>query len=134
MADLFDLASHGSTHELELVLFCEGKNPNVKSKFAGMTPLHMAALNNEHGAVQLLLAKGADPNAQDDLGATPLHYAAKHGALDVVLLLLGSGANPLIKDARKGATALEWAVNEGNEGIAQVLATVAKVQFYPKAA
>ena len=40
----------------------------------------------------LLISKGADINAADDLHRTPLHTACKNGKQDVVKLLLERGA------------------------------------------
>ena len=44
----------------------------------GVTPLHVAALNNTE-ACSMLLKYNADVNSTTNLGYTPLQYAAKHG-------------------------------------------------------
>jgi hypothetical protein len=42
--------------------------------YVGDTPLHLAAAALRVKAAKLLLASGADANAQNRRGATPLHY------------------------------------------------------------
>jgi ankyrin repeat protein len=59
---------------------------------SGQTPLHLAAKAGYTGMVQLLLAKGADVNAEDGDGRTPLSYAAQRPA--ILELLLAAHANP----------------------------------------
>ena len=44
----------------------------------GVTPLHIAALNNTE-ACSMLLKYNADVNSTTNLGYTPLQYATKHG-------------------------------------------------------
>ena len=70
------------------------------------TPLHAAA-NKE--TAELLIAKGADINAKDNLGGTPLFWAALEGNEEVAELLIGQGAD-VNATGPKGWTALHWAV------------------------
>lgn len=52
------------------------------------TPLHMATRNNYYAAVELLLKRGANPNAKLSNGFTPLLIAATRNFLPIVILLL----------------------------------------------
>lgn len=61
----------------------------------GTTPLVWASALGSTEAVQLLLANGADPNAENAFGVTPLIAAATEPAK--VKLLLAAGANPKAK-------------------------------------
>ena len=58
----------------------------------GDTALHIAAYRGDAAAVDVLLERGAKPDALDDDGATPLLYGA--GNEDIVRTLLAHGANP----------------------------------------
>lgn len=61
------------------------------------------------GAMQLLLDRGANVNAEtDDLRMTPLHFACKDGNVRGIKLLLEYGANPYAVDFH-GRTPLHYA-------------------------
>jgi hypothetical protein len=62
--------------------------------------------------VKLLLAKGAEVNAQDKRGRTALIVASKDGYREVVQILLAYGADVNGRD-KKGNTALDWASFSG---------------------
>jgi hypothetical protein len=81
LADLLDPVDY-STHVNQLILAKQliehGANVNAVSKPKGATPLHKACCTasvTNLDFVELLLQKGANPNAQDCLGLTPLMYA-----------------------------------------------------------
>ena len=62
-----------------MVINYSPNNLDVNSKnHIGVTPLHVAALNNTE-ACSVLLNYNADVNSTTNLGYTPLQYAAKHG-------------------------------------------------------
>lgn len=67
---------------------------------------------NNHGLLallKLLLARGADPGAQDLRGVSVLHAAAMHGMIEITDALLAHGADPKRRDAI-GRNAYEIAV------------------------
>ena len=73
----------------------------------GLTPLHVAAWRGDPGMIDLLLARGADPNARLELtdfdrrqpievrhpGNTPLHVAARFGQTNAIIRLVRGGAD-----------------------------------------
>jgi len=88
-------------------LLNKGFDPDSPNEF-GKTPLMYAAQANALGAVRLLLAHGANPNAEtiepwdrcrytvNSKHVTPLHYAVRYGSAALVDLLLDNGAVPFI--------------------------------------
>jgi hypothetical protein len=83
----------------------------------GQTDLHFASQTDKTlPTARVLLAKGADVNAQDKYGWTPLHVAAFYGAERVVDLLLAEGADPL-KVTRGGDTAYLIALSKGHKAL-----------------
>ena len=73
----------------------------------GETPLHRAAVKGHKEVVELLIAKGADVNAKDNLGT--LRYAASGGRKEVVEVLIAAGTDVNAKD-RHGKTPLDHAI------------------------
>lgn len=67
-------------------------------------------------AVEYLISKKADVNAQDSIGATPLHLAIwkGHNSIAVILLEHGASPNAMSKD---GMTPLDIAMMQGNQTI-----------------
>ena len=65
----------------------------------GFTPLHLAAFFGGGGAVRMLLAAGAPPDADADnpAGVRPLHSATAAGDHDAVRALLEAGAAPDVR-------------------------------------
>ena len=73
-----------------------------------ITPLQLAALNNDNPAVvRTLLDNGANIEAKSDDGGTPLHAASHNENPAVVRTLLDNGANIQAKD-NSGATPWTW--------------------------
>jgi len=90
-------------------------------KGTGYTPLGLAEFANNHDKmVQLLIAHGADVNAQGSSGATPLFWAVMRDQKDDVKFLLDHGANPNLADAYKD-TPLICAVQLGFESLVEPL-------------
>ena len=97
---------------LDALLHDQSPNEKAASKCCTgkLSPLAVCAqtaINDPVAGIrimELLLAAGADPNAQCDMGLTPLHWASTPA---VARILLANGADPRIRDT-KGRTALEY--------------------------
>ncbi|MGV8125180.1 MAG: ankyrin repeat domain-containing protein [Candidatus Xenobiia bacterium LiM19] len=75
------------------------KSPELikKKSEQGYTPLHVAAIGVVKGdkaveMVRMLVSRGADVNATDNLGDTPLHIAARNGRGEIARALIEGGA------------------------------------------
>lgn len=64
-----------------------------------------AQTTRDIGAIELLVARGADPDLANAEGNGPLMMAARHGLVDAVIVLLKAGADPR-RANRHGTTAL----------------------------
>lgn len=84
----------------------------------GLTPLHGAAIYNNHGAAKALLEAGAQPDIEDKYGNTPLSRAVhSYGDdLSVISLLLRYGADPLHKN-KFGVNPYELAEKRGDADV-----------------
>ena len=93
---------------------------DVNAKMWRRTPLHRAAREGYKEIVELLIAKGADVNANEDCGWTPLHLAASRSHEEIVELLIAKGADVNAKE-KFGWTPLGEAVFKGKKEIAALL-------------
>jgi ankyrin repeat protein len=91
------VARQGDGPKLATLLRDDAKLRDVRTSL-GSTPLHLAAMNPDASAMEVLLAAGADANARDADGSTPLHMAAYASRTSHVRRLLAAGADPLIKN------------------------------------
>lgn len=69
---------------------------------------------------ELLLSKGANPNAQTEDGQTALMYAAQSGDVELVKTLLNKGADPTLQN-RGGFTALQLAISLQRTSVIELL-------------
>ena len=93
---IHDAARLGRRAEVERLLAAEPKARDARTP-TGATPLHYAALNEDSGPLQALIAAGAAIDARDGEGRTPLHMAAFATRTTNARLLLEAGADPLAK-------------------------------------
>jgi len=78
--------------------------------FQKATALHLAVLRNQHAAIRLLIARGADLDRRDfPDNAAPLHFAAAHGDLETIALLVDAGADIDGRGDDHGVGVLGWA-------------------------
>jgi len=83
-------------------------------------------------AVELLLSKGAHPEAVDHKGKTPLHLAAWNGEIPLVTLLLATGVNINAIDV-ENRTPLFYAIGSGDTSLVELfLVKKADVNVQPK--
>jgi ankyrin repeat protein len=76
------------------LLIERGANVNAAADNAQrVTPLHAAAAVCDRETTRLLLERGADPNARQQLEYAPLHGAASRGDIEMAKMLLASGAD-----------------------------------------
>lgn len=94
-------------------LLSEAVKADVNARgWAGMSPLLFACASAAEGAVDALLAGGADVHGVDDAGNTALHFACKSGSVAIISSLLAAGAAITARNA-VGRTALHTSVAHG---------------------
>lgn len=96
------------------ILTAAGANPNVRDRYEGSTPLHVAAGGAEWENAEIVhaqIASGGDPKTRDGSGNTPLHAAVRRNNQVTVAALLAGGADPSARN-EAGATPLTAAVRQ----------------------
>ena len=123
-------ASAGEPYAIKQHLI-SGTDPNALDK-SGFTPLHYAAREGHARIVEMLIAAGANVNANVGMpeggsetnaeggseGWTPLHEASSYGRYDATKLLIVNGAN-INQKMYNGGTALDLVAE--TTGIADLL-------------
>jgi len=116
---IHDAAERGDLAAVQIELNNGGK-VNAKD-MDNWTPLHIAVRFKHQELVELLIASGANVNAQGGWQkAAPLHWASSAGHMKIVELLIANGANVNAK-AKNGGTPLDWAKVEGKQQVADFI-------------
>lgn len=106
--DIFSETIRGDAERVEAFL---ERDPNlVSAKRGEFTLLHWAAYCGHLGVAELLIAKGAEVDANSKY-VTPLHWAVRYNHRDMIELLIGKGADVNAKGSH-GRTLLHYAVAE----------------------
>ncbi len=111
-----DYASANTGRELLLL----GADPNQISGIQQRRLLHRTAIKGNFSFTGMLIAKGADVNAEDVNGKRPLHLAAAGGNQFVCLDLIKAGAE-INAQTNSGKTALFFAARRGDSGMIKML-------------
>lgn len=85
-----------------------------------MTALHWSARAGVAETTQLLISRGADPNAMNRSHRTPVQLASEMNHADIITLLAAAGADLNTQD-KKGRTPLHRATYEGKVKAAEAL-------------
>ena len=93
----------------------------VTTDFLKETALAISAFNGNKEIVELLLAKGADPNVYDDMGIPPILGAARQNRGEIIEMLLKNKAEVNIKNKSGEETALHYAAEYNSADAAKVL-------------
>ncbi len=91
-----------------------------------VAPVHAAAAVCDHASIRLLIERGADLGAKQQMDYTALHGAASRGDITMAGLLLDAGAD-VSTQGTDGATPFDVAVKYGHPECAQFLKTAARI-------
>jgi len=115
------LAAFFGHPEAVRLLIENGADPNLASANAQrVAPLHSAVAGGKVEIVRMLLARGADVHARQDLGFTALHGAAVGGGEEMIRLLLDQGADPAARNVA-GKTPADLARERADKRAAEIL-------------
>ena len=89
---IFDVARQGDAEKLTAYL--DAGVPVNLTNDHGDSLLMLAAYHGHQDAVQVLLAREADPDRANDKGQTPLAGAVFKGETEILRALLAAGADP----------------------------------------
>ncbi len=97
------------------------KGPLAEYDEEGLTPLQVAAKENNLQALILLLDNGARPNVNSKSSDTALHYAAENNFTEIVSELIHRDKTIISLKNGKGKSALHLAAERGHEKTIELL-------------
>jgi ankyrin repeat protein len=107
---LLEAARKGNVSKLIKLLDAHPEKLDTRDKPYGHTLLHLSAHKGHLRAVDLLLARGIDPNVRENGDNTyPMHWAAAAGNLDVVRRLADAGGDVVGSGDDHALEVIGWA-------------------------
>jgi uncharacterized protein len=100
-----------------LIELCADVNA-VSDNAQRVAPLHAAAAVSDRDTMKLLLERGADPNARQQMDFTALHGAASRGDVEMAKMLLAHGADAAARTS-DGMTVADFALKFGQPAFAE---------------
>ena len=85
-----------------------------------VAPVHAAAAVCDRDTMKMLLARGADANARQQMEVTPLHGAASRGDIEMAKLIIEHGGDPSAKMS-DGTSIADTAIKYGHSAFAEWL-------------
>lgn len=117
----FGFATFFGNPEIDRFLLDQGADVNMQARNAQRVgAIHAAAAVCDHEMMKLILSRGADPNARQQMDYTALHTAAGRGDVAMATLLLSHGASRETK-ASDGKTPADVAREHGHDAFAEWL-------------
>ncbi len=116
-----NIAYPAEAGDIEQVRNLLDKGFSVHAEIGGNTALYLATVEGHEDIVRLLLAAGAEIEAQNRRGLRPLHMAALNGYDTLVELFIDKGAEVNIKDNEDEDTPLHLAAKRGRTNAIKLL-------------
>lgn len=101
--------------------FLIDKGARLDRPARGLTPLHLATLNDQTACMRLLLAHGQSATQWSASGMTPFHYAAANGHARALQLLAEHSAPGIDSRSQQGWVPLHHAVVAGSVEAVELL-------------
>jgi ankyrin repeat protein len=112
LTPLYSACFYGHT-EVARQLLLHNASVNCRNKRNGYTPLLLAARNNHHDLLKVLLADNVDGSSSQIDGRSALHWTCYHGNIEITKLLMTRGlCCPNARDSI-GNTPLHYACQRG---------------------
>ncbi|KAI9762377.1 MAG: hypothetical protein M1840_001270 [Geoglossum simile] len=92
-----------------------------RTNYMGESPLYLAVRHGNLELIELMLSRGADPNAEDIRGETPLYVAVQLGHYETVKMLLSYGADQTIQSRVSSNTPVLVAAGMGSVKLVALL-------------
>lgn len=122
---LYDAAYIGNERIVKSMLETDSKDIVIDYRLKGTngwTSLLIATAEGHKEVVSLLIEKGANVNAANNLGRTPLMFAANYGFDSIAKTLIDNGAKiDMVPNDNEGWSALMAASYKGNLEIVKIL-------------
>lgn len=122
------VAVSADQESLDVLSRTEGLDYDAQDE-SGKTSLAYAAYQGHQNVVLRVGEQGGSSNIVDNDSVSPLHWAASEGYGEIVQILLNQDAYPNYMDRENKSTPFDYAVMNGHEEIAELIASYGGLSF-----